>query len=163
MRRNDMREQKTASEEAGFTLIETMISIVVLVVGLIGVVNLFIVASTSNFTANQTTAAAALASEQLETLKAIPFTTLVVGGSLTNDLSPAATCPGNAANFSCSENVPAAGYGRVRLRWTVTDRGPGKVGIEVEALPQTGLATGRARVRLATIRTCTGTGCPAIP
>jgi prepilin-type N-terminal cleavage/methylation domain-containing protein len=168
-----MRERRASTPQAGFTLIETMIAIVVLVFGLIGVINLFVVAATGNFTANQMTVAAGLASEQMDRLKTVPFTTLVTGGDLNNDVSPAAACPGAEGTFSCLQNGPVnAGYGQIRLRWTITPlpvpaATSGIYAIVVEAFPVTGLAAGRARVTLTTIRTCTlasaGAGaCPAI-
>src|SRR5689334_4435500 len=60
-------------EEAGFTLIEVLIAIIVLVFGLIAVTNLFLVAGSSNAVANQATAASDVAAQVLEQLKAQPW------------------------------------------------------------------------------------------
>jgi prepilin-type N-terminal cleavage/methylation domain-containing protein len=56
--------------ESGFSLIEVMIAIVVLVFGIVAVANLMVVAAASNSTANHSTSAAALAYEEMERLKA---------------------------------------------------------------------------------------------
>jgi type II secretory pathway pseudopilin PulG len=65
-----------ARSEAGFTLIEALVSMVILSFGLIAVTNLFLVGGTSNKAANHGTAATAEAVEVMERLKAIPFMTL---------------------------------------------------------------------------------------
>src|SRR4026208_1212508 len=62
--------------EAGFTLIEALVAILVLVFGLIGIANLMLAAATSNSVAHQATAATAQASRTLEDLKATSFDTL---------------------------------------------------------------------------------------
>ena len=59
--------------DSGFTLVEALIAIVILVFGLMAVTNLFLVAGNSNQVANQSTAAAALAARRLESLKTISF------------------------------------------------------------------------------------------
>lgn len=165
MRRIDMRDPDNTDGQAGFTLIETMIAIVVLVFGLIGVTNLFIVAASSNATANQVTAAATVASEQLDALRTAPFTLLVAGGTVGSTCPTCGNddpytppvgepgCPGKPNNHSCTQLVP--GVATVQVSWSVVATGPNTLGITVEALPLTGLARGWSRVRLTTIRTCT--------
>ena len=59
--------------ERGFTLIEVLIAIVVLVFGLIAITNLFLVAGSSNTVANQATAASDVAAQIVENLKAQPW------------------------------------------------------------------------------------------
>jgi hypothetical protein len=76
------------TSESGFTLIEALIAIVVLMVGIVAIVNLFVVASTSNAIGNHSTAATGQATETMERLKAIPFLniTAAMGGSTVGDL-----------------------------------------------------------------------------
>jgi type II secretory pathway pseudopilin PulG len=174
-------------EEAGFTLVETLIAVVVLIFGLIAVANLFVLAATSNHVAGQSTGAAAIASQQLDALRAAPFTSLVppggagTAGDLAADVDfyvppvtvpPTPGCPGGPANHSCLQNIPS--FGNVRVRWVVTLRDSNTIGITVEAVPSGTLAGSRAAVQLSTIRTCTAPApsvgapplvspCPAIP
>src|ERR671935_1116877 len=64
---------RARSGEAGFTLAEALVAILILVVGLMAVTNLMVVSAASNVAANQGTAAATAATEVLERLKALPF------------------------------------------------------------------------------------------
>lgn len=68
--------------EAGFTLIEALIAMVILITGIAAIANLMVIAGSSNAVANHTTAAATVASQQMELLKAASFPTLVPGGSV---------------------------------------------------------------------------------
>jgi prepilin-type N-terminal cleavage/methylation domain-containing protein len=76
---------QTRHPEGGFTLVEVMIAIIVLLFGLMAVSNLFVTASQSNGIANQGSEAATLAAQQLEILKGIPYNLLAPSGSLTAD------------------------------------------------------------------------------
>jgi len=116
-------QQTTPGTQAGFTLIETLIAIVVLIFGIIGVSNLFLVATTSNTNASFSTAATTQATEVMERLKAIPFDQLAAspGGDLDDTSTPCeddpvAPCvvPGT---FNLVRNVP--GVGRIRVNWQV--------------------------------------------
>src|SRR4051812_4378116 len=80
------RGREAAAPQAGFTLVEAMIAIVMLVFGLMAITNLFLVAGTSNTVANHMTATASDASETMDLLKAIPYQNLCVGGDLNSDL-----------------------------------------------------------------------------
>ncbi len=62
--------------EAGFTLVEALVAIVVLVFGLMAVTNLLLVAASSNTVANQGTAAVTTATQVLDFLKNTTFNTL---------------------------------------------------------------------------------------
>jgi prepilin-type N-terminal cleavage/methylation domain-containing protein len=143
------------SREAGFTLIEVLVSIVVLAFGLIAVTNLLVVAGSSNAVANATTATTAAAHQQLDILKSTPFTALVDGGSLIAD----------AAGYFSDPDLQLPGTGTIHTRWTV-----GTVGgdaqlryIEVQSEATGALIRSRSRVRFSTFRACTATtlGCPA--
>jgi Tfp pilus assembly protein PilV len=81
-----MHREAARSREAGFTLVEALIAMVVLSFGLIAVTNLLLVASTSNSVANRSTMAAAQAMEEMERLKSLTFDDplLAAGGDLDN-------------------------------------------------------------------------------
>ena len=75
--RNDMTYAgKTAARpsEAGFTLIEALVAMLVLAFGVAAVANLMLVGASSNSVGNATTAATAIASRELERLKGVPYT-----------------------------------------------------------------------------------------
>lgn len=139
--------------EAGFTLIEALIAVVILVFGLIGITNLLLVAATSNSTANQGTAATSIASQRLELLKAVPFTSLISGGNLESGTDP---------NFYSEDAVP--GVGVIVSRWSVTPiAGNNQVYyIQVRSEATGALGPGRSRAQFTSFRSCTSTdlGCP---
>jgi prepilin-type N-terminal cleavage/methylation domain-containing protein len=141
-----------ARREQGFTLIEVLIAIVVLVFGLIAITNLFLVAGSSNTVANQATAAADMAAQALENLKAQPFNSgqLNTGGSLAADTS----------GYFRNDQLP--GVGTINTRWTVTNVDVRTKFIRVRAEGQGVLARGRSRAEFTTYRTCTTPvlGCP---
>src|SRR6185503_18064847 len=82
MTRSEDGRSANVSSESGFTLIEALVAVVVLAVGLISVANLMVVAAASNAVANQATAAATVASQELERLTALPYDQLLEGGDL---------------------------------------------------------------------------------
>jgi hypothetical protein len=65
--------------EAGFSLVEVLIAIVVLVFGIIAVANLMLVAAANNMSGNQGSAAVAAAIQEMEVLKSMPFAALPLG------------------------------------------------------------------------------------
>lgn len=137
--------------EAGFTLVETLVAIVVLVFGLMAVTNLMLVGATNNTVANQGTAATAVASQRMEMLKMARFGTLVAGGSLTAD---------TAGYF---ENIVVPGVGTMNVRWTIAAPEGQLRAIVVQAEGVGPLVRSRSRSTLTTLRTCTAqtAGCPA--
>ena len=143
---------KNRSSEAGFTLVEALVAIVILVFGLIAVTNLLVVAASSNSVANQATGAATVAAQRLELLKAQPFTSLAVGGDLDSDV----------ANFNQDDDV--AGVGRIHTRWTVVSiAGDAQVYFVAVRSEGTGvLSVRRSRAEFTTFRSCTNValGCP---
>lgn len=156
--------------EAGFTLVEALVAMVVLVVGLLAVANLMVVAGTSNSVANQSTAAAAQATEVMERLRSIPFTTMTTGGDLVADNGSSLGCNDDAAgagcviagNFNAQRNVP--GVGIIKTRWTISATA-GDAQLRFIRVRSEGLGSiGRARTRaeFTTFRACTdpGLGCP---
>ena len=134
--------------QEGFTLIEALIAILILVFGLMAIANLYAIAGTSNRVANAGTAAAAAASERMEHLKSLPFDhpQLTAQGNLDED---------SASNYFDYQDVP--GVGRVRTRWLVADVGtdPSVKFITVRS-EATGAVTGqRSRAEFTTFRSCT--------
>ena len=167
------------TSESGFTLIEALIAIVVLVVGIVAIVNLFVVASTSNAVGNHSTAATGQATETLERLKAIPFLTLTGAmgvattvGDLSTDLGSSPNCvetpttpPASycvvAGNYNMARDVP--GVGRIKTRWQIVRPGaggPDTLFIVVRSESTAKLAGARSRSEFTTFRTCTVAGCP---
>jgi type IV pilus modification protein PilV len=160
--------------QAGFTLIEVLIAVMILIVGLIGIGNLFIVAGSSVTASSSSTAAAATASEVMERLKAIPFTGFTVGknttvGSLTADTgSLAAPCNDDvtdcvaATNYNALKDIP--GIGQIRTRWTISKGADDEVlFFVVRSESTTPLLSARSRAEFTTFRSCTNTdenGCP---
>ena len=142
--------------EAGFTLIEVLIAIVVLVFGLIAVTNLFLVAGSSNTVANQATAASDAASQVLENLKAQRWgsTQLAAGGSLTADQS--------VAGVPYFRYDQIRGVGTIASRWTITNVDGRTKFIRVRSEGTGVLARARSRAEFTTFRTCTTPvlGCP---
>jgi len=140
-----------AAEEAGFTLVEALFAMVILIFGLLAVTNLLIVGASSNSTANQSSATTALASEQLERLKAIPFTSLATGGTIDTDTT----------NFFRDDAID--GVGPMKTRWVVTAPSNQTRFITVRSEPLGGFMRTRARAEFSTFRTCTAQplGCPA--
>ena len=139
------------TSEAGFTLVEALVAMVVLAVGITAVANLMLVGASSNSVGNAATASTALASRELERLKAIEYNTLLVGGDLEADN------PG----FFRIDDVP--GIGRIRTRWTVqATLTPSVRFITVRSEGEGAMTRGRSRAQFTVFRSCTSTtiGCP---
>lgn len=133
--------------EKGFTLIETLVAIVILVFGLMAVTNLLLVGATNNSVANQSSAATAIASERLEQIKQIPYPQLTSGTTV----DPPRVIPGVGVIQTTVTITRAATDCQVRFI-TVTSEGTGA------------MSRLRSRASFSTFRTCTGTarGCPGI-
>jgi Tfp pilus assembly protein PilV len=170
-------------DDAGFTLIEALIAVVILEVGLIAIANLFLVATNSNQIALYTTVATAEANETLERLTAVPFVNLPTAALSPTTATHDAANPWNPANwttashfgtvnstpdvmvsgalqFNATRNVP--GVGNVITRWKIVNPGAGGaqtryilVRSEVQAL------FGRGAVaQFSTFRACVAQSCP---
>ena len=148
-----LKQANTAprTSEAGFTLVEALVAMVVLAVGITAVANLMLVGASSNSVGNAETASAALASRELERLKAIEYNALPLGGNLEAD----------APGFFRIDDVP--GIGRIRTRWTVQPTlTPSVHFITVRSEGEGALTRGRSRAHFTVFRSCTSTtlGCP---
>ena len=156
--------------DAGFTLIEAMIAMIVLITGLTAIANLLLVAASTNSVASKMSATTAEASEVMDLLKALPWTDLTPGGSLVSD-QPAPNTAEPRALFSTAgvfqynsyRSVP--GVGRIRTRWTIVqvagsaNQAPARF-ITVTSDGVNRLAAGKSSVTFTTFRTCT-TGPPS--
>jgi type II secretory pathway pseudopilin PulG len=147
--RTEMRRDERT--QAGFTLMEALIAMMILTFGLIAITNLMVVAASSNAVANQSTGAATAASMQLERLKAQTYTALATGGDVTADVS----------GFNRNDDLP--GVGRIHTRWAIVGTGdPQVLFIRIRSEGTGVLSVGRSRAEFTTFRTCTSTagGCP---
>ena len=130
--------------DAGFTLVEVLVAIVVLVFGLIAVTNLLLVGASNNTAANLGTAATAAAAQRMETLKAVAF----------NDLA--------ALPAADTETVVMPRTGPVQVSWTLELRSPQLYFITVTAEGIGPMVAARSRSILTSFRACTAetAGCP---
>ena len=145
------------SSEAGFTLVEALIAIVILMVGLAAVSNLMMLVLG--------TAATASATEQIETLKSQPFGLLVPGSGFATTVGVPAP-PTNTAYRTTALPAPPSGVkfpGVPDTRWeitTPTNLNPVRF-IQVQSRMQGRLGAGWSFTQFSTIRACTeAAGCP---
>ncbi len=158
-----------ASKEAGFTLIEALIAIVILAVGLIAVTNLLVVGAASNTIGNHSTNTTTIATETLERLRNITFNLLTASPAGTIELPvTGATCDDNTTGTNCVRpgNFEAvkdvAGVGRVHTTWEIVPIDGQTIFVRVRAESESALARRRSRAEFTTIRSCTSValGCP---
>ena len=165
------RESQPRAGEAGFTLIEALIAIVVLVFGLMAVTNLMLVAASSNTVANQGTAAVTSATRVMDIIKSTSYANLAPGGMAweavpgggldCNDPAVAVT------DFHCDEFIP--GVGTLHTHWWIAGTpDPRLLHVRVRSEGLGALAGARSRSEFTTFRSCTNSdpvtgGCPAAP
>jgi prepilin-type N-terminal cleavage/methylation domain-containing protein len=175
---------KSRLRQEGFTLVESLVAIVVLVFGLIAVTNLMLVAASSNTVANQGTAATTSASERMEILRNMQFATLLgaAGGSLTANVGVGGTGPCSPAGagpiplppntYNCTDEIPGVGVIVTRWQITVVPNTGRAIFIEVRSEGTGALSQRRSRADFTTLRTCTDatpvstpgvTACPDVP
>ena len=158
----------TRRSEAGFTLVEALVAIIVLVFGLMAVTNLMVVAASSNSVANQSTGAVTSGTRVLDLIKATSFANLPVG-STTWESTPGGGLDCGDVNlaltdFHCTETIP--GVGSIHTHWTITATlDPRLLHIRVRSEGMGVLSGARSRVEFTTFRACTNTagGCPEGP
>lgn len=157
--------------QAGFTLVEALVAVTVLIFGLMAVTNLLLVAASSNSVANQGSAATTSASQVMDVLRSTPWNELVPGGDVAllppggaGDLDNDTTNPSPDCRalpipitgiYNCDDNIP--GVGVIKTRWLVS-AGVGTVRLAQITVRSEGtgaLSAGRSRAIFTTYRTCT--------
>jgi hypothetical protein len=106
-------ESRTGAPQGqeGFSLVEVLIAIVVLVFGIISVANLMVVAAANNMTANQGSAAVTAGIQQMEQLKSMPFDAVPRGRNVVvvgTTAGPDDRAVGAVHIISKVDNVPGA-------------------------------------------------------
>ena len=148
----NVRESRR-NDQAGFTLIEALLAMVILSFGMIAITNLLLVAASSNSVGNHSTASTGLASQQMELLRAQTFTNIVPGGSLTADQT----------GYFRDDNID--GVGSFKTRWRIVQIAGDQQTrfINVRTEPTGGLFKDRGATEFSSFRTCTSvaSGCPA--
>jgi prepilin-type N-terminal cleavage/methylation domain-containing protein len=136
---------QTPPNDAGFTLVEVLVAIVVLVFGLIAVTNLLLVGASNNTAANLGTASTAAAAQQMENFKAMGFNDLIV------------------LPVTGSQRVVMAGTGPIQVSWTITRPSSQLLFFTVQAEGIGPMVAARSRAVLTAFRSCTAetAGCPA--
>ncbi len=143
--------QSVPPTDAGFTLVEVLVAIVVLVFGLIAVTNLLLVGASNNTAANLGTASTSAAAQQMELLKATSFMDLV---ALTG-------APGG--QHTGQQQVAMPGTGSIQVSWTVERTERQRMFITVQAEGSGPMVAARSRAILTSFRSCTAetAGCPS--
>lgn len=119
--------------EAGFGFVETLIALVLLTFTVLGIAQMVVTGVYVSEASEDLTNVTALASQQMEALKATPYTDLTSGGSTTS----------NVTGYFDTLDMDGDGTGEFVRRWQVTDLGS-KMQLDVIVLgPAT--ATGQAR------------------
>jgi type II secretory pathway pseudopilin PulG len=171
-------ETSTLRSEAGFTLVEALVAIVVLIFGLMAVTNLMLVAASSNTVANQGTAAVTSATRAMDMLKSTTFADLAAqappgttaGKDPFDPNDGGKACADPTLLFSewhCNDDVP--GVGRVHTHWWITGTtDPRLLHIRVQSEGTGALTGARSRAEFTTFRACTNSdpatgGCPVAP
>lgn len=163
------RPAAASRTEAGFTLVEALIAIVILVFGLMAITNLLVVSAASNQIGNHSNATATHATEIMERLKSRRFDLLTPGGNV-DSMTPGSisNCDDQAqdcvipGNFNARRNVP--GIGNVQSFWAITSIDGQTIHIRVRSQSTGSLVAGRrSRAEFTSMRSCTSLeiGCPS--
>lgn len=175
----DLTERPPGTREAGFTLVETLVAVVVLIFGLMAVTNLMLVAASSNTVANQGTAAVASAGRAMEMLKTVTFVTTPPAATGLSDLAGGIVFATGDGGKDCSDptlafnewhcNEPVPGVGLIHTHWWITTTAdPRLLYIRVRSEGTGAIAGARSRAEFTSFRSCTNAdlatgGCPVAP
>lgn len=102
-----------STDEHGFSLLESTIAMLLLLMVLLSVTQLYVASAAINKAADDITQVTTLASEKIEQLRQVPYNNIVAGGSLLSD----------ASGFFDSPDVEDDGDADYARRWTITDQG----------------------------------------
>jgi type II secretory pathway pseudopilin PulG len=162
----------TRRGEGGFTLVEALVAIVVLIFGLMAITNLMLVAASSNSVANQATAAVTSATRVMDMLKSTSWSVLdgTHGGTTFDASDGGKACNDSTLVFTdwhCNHDEP--GVGRIHTHWWVAATSdPRLLYVRVRSEGTGALSGARSRAEFTTFRACTNTdptlgGCPDAP
>ena len=158
---SDTESGRVVHGEAGFTLVEALVAIVVLIFGLMAVTNLMLVAASSNSVANQGTAAVTSAIRVMDLIKATPFAGLPTSPAGNYEFDPtdaadATLCSDTALNlneFHCKDDVP--GVGSIHTHWWIESVDGRLAYIRVHSEGTGALTGARSRAEFTSFRACT--------
>ncbi len=130
---------RRVERDKGFSLVEVMVAMVILAVGLLSLAQMMVVATNANALSGRMTACAALAKEQLELLRAVPFyidvqnkvrdDRLADGGDVNADATNGAGV--NTFQYYDQEGQPTGGNGQYVVRWMVENVSPPAMPMEM--------------------------------
>ncbi len=118
-------EVNRTNDKRGFSLIEVMIAIIILMVGLLSLAQMMVLSTKANALSGRMTSCSALAKERLERLKAAPFYTapqtrtrnpfLIAGGDLNATVA-------NYVQFYDQDGLPSTVANALfEVRWQIED------------------------------------------
>ncbi len=162
--RETKRSPRATRNDRGFSLIEVMVSIVILTIGLLSLAQMMVLSTNANSLSGRMTSCSALAKEQLERLKAAPFFSapatltrnplLLAGGDVN------ATVAGYSQFYDVDGQPSAQGAGILEVRWQITDQVTAlplqMIRIQMRCLPAAGMQDQFAVIgeaRFTTLRT----------
>jgi len=136
---NANKKFKKRTDNRGYTLIEVMIAMVILLVGMLSVAAMQTKSTNSNTSANRSTRGFVWCSDRLERLKSLPYTEPLSGDLALGDHTPAPDTDGIDNDYD--GRIDEAGEsGTVSLRWTISNGAVANtIGIAVTATWQTPL------------------------
>ena len=88
MKTIESKRRRAATPERGFTLVETSIAMVIMMVAGLGVVSLFVYSISNNSGGNDRAVAISIAQQQVEQLRSVPFTDSILNVSAATVLTP---------------------------------------------------------------------------
>jgi type IV pilus assembly protein PilV len=110
----------SSKKEEGFTLIEVMVALSILMVGLLGLASMQVASIKGNFFANRVTEGSVLASDRLEKLFSLPYTHADLASGSHTDPSPPA---GRSISWTVTENSPLENTKKIDVTVSWTERG----------------------------------------